>query len=154
MLIIKWVSQRGPWMLLFNTHKSHHHLLMECASGYTSYPDLGKPKFRAHKAFFASQSLRMQCRVHKECFMKGTTFLFHLDLDRTITPSPLFLTLKGKTEYSVRMFCLWSRFLVSTWFFDSWRSYNTFHQLRIWSVVFCDTTTIKKVSLSCFSSCS
>lgn len=25
MLIIKWVSQRGPWILLINTHKSLHH---------------------------------------------------------------------------------------------------------------------------------
>lgn len=88
MLIIKWISQHGPWVLLFNTHKSLHHLLMEYASGYTSYPDLGKPKFRAHKAFFASQSLRVECRVHKECCMKGTTLFFHLELDRTITPSP------------------------------------------------------------------
>lgn len=51
MLVIKWISQRGLWILLFNAHKSLLHLLMECASGYTSYPDLGKSKFRAHKAF-------------------------------------------------------------------------------------------------------
>lgn len=52
MLVIKWISQRGPWILLFHTHQALLHLLVECASGYTSYPDLGKSKFRAHKAFF------------------------------------------------------------------------------------------------------
>lgn len=60
---------------------------MESASGSTSYPDLGKPKFRAHKAFFDSQSLRVECRVHKECCMKEMTLLFHLELDRTTIPS-------------------------------------------------------------------
>lgn len=150
MLIVirKWVSQCGPWILPFKTHKSLHHLL-PCASGYTSYPDLGKPvtQFRAREASFASRSLRVGCRVHKECCMEGMTLLLLLELDRTLTPSPSrFLTLKGKTiqcQDVLFMVQVIGEYLI----FDSWRSHDTFHQLRIWSVGFHDTTTIKNVTV-------
>lgn len=75
-------------------------------------------KLRAQKAYLASQPLRVECRVPKGCWIDGwDDFAVASWVRRDCYPfSFSFLTLKGKTEYSVRMFWLWSRFLVSTWF--------------------------------------
>lgn len=165
MLIVIWklISQCGPWVLPFNTPKSLHHLL-PCASGYTSSPDLGKAKLRAHKALnlgpmrliLPPSHLRWSAECTRNAAWRGWFRSFILSCTG---PLPLlllffFFDLEGKDRIQCQDVSFMVQILGVYLSFDSWRSYDTFHQLRIWSMMFCDTATIKKALLSCFFSCS
>lgn len=124
---------------------------MPCASSYISYRDLGKPltKFRACKAYLASQPLWVKWRVRKGCWMDGMTLPLLLELG-LLPLLLLYFDLEGKDRIQCQdvliMVQILGEYLIRG-------SYVTFCQLRIWSVVFCDTTIIKKALLSCYSSC-